>query len=63
VGEVDHFSVTVSRVNESANVDPYFTMNAYSLTVEADGSLSITGEQKAVGFPRASGTVSESCDL
>jgi hypothetical protein len=50
VGEADHFSVTVSRVNESANVDPYFTMNAYSLIVEPNGSLTITGEHESRGF-------------
>ena len=45
MGEVDHFSVTVSRVGESMHADPYFTMDGYSLTVGADGLLNIEGKQ------------------
>ena len=50
MGEVDHFSVTVSRVNESANVDPYITINGHSLNVSLDGSLSIVGQHELRSF-------------
>jgi len=44
VSSKDHFRVTVSRVNESANKDPYVTVSGFSLTVREDGGLSIEGE-------------------
>jgi hypothetical protein len=46
VGKPDLFSVTISRINESANVDPYHTMNAYSVTEAPDGSLIIEGNHE-----------------
>jgi hypothetical protein len=50
MGEADHFSVTVSRVNESANVDPYITINGHSLTVSSDGSLHVVGQHGSRSF-------------
>ncbi len=48
--EVDHFSVTVSRVNESANVDPYISISGHSLTVSSDGTLSVVGQHGGRSF-------------
>ena len=50
MAEIDHFCVTVSRVNESANVDPYISINGHSLTVSSDGSLYVVGEHESRGF-------------
>jgi hypothetical protein len=50
VGEIDHFSVTISRVNENMHDDPYFTMEAHSLTVKPDGSLYVEGQRENRGF-------------
>ena len=38
------FSVTVSRINESTDKEPYHTMDAYRVTARQDGSLSIEGD-------------------
>ena len=50
VGELNHFSVTVRRVAQSMDVDPYFTMAGYSLTVSADGHLTIEGQYQSRAF-------------
>jgi len=42
--DTDHFSVTVSRINEAANQEPFQTWTGHSLSVERDGSLSIKWE-------------------
>jgi hypothetical protein len=38
------FTVTVSRVGESANKEPYETVLGHTLTLSPDGSLSISGD-------------------
>ena len=44
------FTVTVSRINESANKDPYMTMSAHSLTLSKDGYLTISSDDGQQGF-------------
>ena len=44
------FTVTVSRINESANKDPYETLEAHTLTVDKEGFLSITSDGGGRGF-------------
>ncbi len=51
----NHFRVTVSRINESANKDPYMTMEGLSLTVRPDGGLSI--ESDVGGHSFSAGTL------
>ena len=46
MGKPDLFSVTISRINESANVDPYHPMSAYSVTEAPDGRLVIEGNNE-----------------
>src|SRR5262249_10352354 len=46
----DLYSVTFSRINESANKAPYETLNAHTITVTSDGTLSIQGEQRGVAL-------------
>jgi hypothetical protein len=44
MSDTDHFSVTVSRINEGANEEPFQTWTGHSLSVGRDGSLSIQWE-------------------
>jgi hypothetical protein len=50
VGGLNHFSVTVRRVAQGTDVDPYFTMAGYSLTVSSDGHLRIEGQYQSRSF-------------
>ena len=46
----DIYTVTVDRINESANKDPQFTMSASGIEVRPDGGLSIESEKGGRGM-------------
>jgi hypothetical protein len=48
---IDRFSVTISLINESTHQSLYETMSVHSLTVSADGMLSIQGDSHTRLFP------------
>jgi len=43
MGKPDQYSVKISRINESANADPYHVMQAYNVIEHPDGSLIVEG--------------------
>jgi hypothetical protein len=43
VANDDPFSVTVSRINAALRDPPYETVSARSVTLDADGTLTVTG--------------------
>jgi hypothetical protein len=48
MGRPDLFSITVSRLNESAPTSP--TMNAYRVVAESDGTLVVEGSREYRAF-------------
>jgi hypothetical protein len=44
------FTITVSRINESANKAPYETMAAESVVMSEDGTLTIKGDGRSHSF-------------
>ena len=46
----DQFTVTVSRINESANQAPYETLSGHTLKISPDGTLSIEGQNGGRSF-------------
>ena len=50
MAKTNWFTVTVSRINESANKDPYVTLEAHTLTLDKEGYLSITGDGEGRSF-------------
>src|SRR6185295_12336447 len=50
--KADFFMVRVSRINESANQDPYITVEGHTLAVDADGGLIIEGTSGGRSFSR-----------
>src|ERR1700735_4438491 len=43
IKQANLYSVTVSRINEGMNQQPFETWEAHTITVSADGSLSVQG--------------------
>jgi hypothetical protein len=50
MNSANRYRVTVSLINESADQDPYFTMEAHTVTLRPDGGLQIRGEKLGKSF-------------